>query len=435
MADIRTLKLALLADTKDFIDGLDKADKETRSFTGKLDDALKVGAAAFLAVGAAATTMAIKIGTDAIGAASDFSEEISKSNVIFGDASKAVQKFADTAANSLGQSKQQALQAASTFATFGKSAGLTGQKLASFSTGLVSLASDLASFNNSSPEEAINAIGSALRGEAEPLRKFGVLLNDATLKQEAFKQGLISNVTEALTPANKVLAAQAVIYAQTQDAQGDFARTSDGLANSQRQLAANIQDVKIQLGEALLPTVLLVSQKIKDILIPAIQDFVSGLTGGEPNSVKNALRDAKGRVIEFNDGLEITANTGAYGLGVAITQLGQNFTNFNETLFGLADNESGLKKFLDLLTQATNAINSAITAYNNLPNQAKFAINPAPELAQLGVNIGNLANSAKNNVVNIYNNVKSGLSDPQATARAIYKVTKTASLTSGLGLR
>ena len=71
MADIRTLKLALLADTKDFISGLDKADKETRSFTNKLDDALKVGAAAFLAVGAAAATMAIKIGVDAVKAAID----------------------------------------------------------------------------------------------------------------------------------------------------------------------------------------------------------------------------------------------------------------------------------------------------------------------------------------------------------------------------
>ena len=59
MADIRTLKLALLADTKDFIDGLDKADTETKNFSSKLDDALKAGAAAFLAVGAAAATMAI----------------------------------------------------------------------------------------------------------------------------------------------------------------------------------------------------------------------------------------------------------------------------------------------------------------------------------------------------------------------------------------
>ncbi len=69
MADIRTLKLALLADTKQFIDGLDKADKETRSFSDKLGGALKAGALAFAAVGAAAGAMAIKIGIDAVKAA------------------------------------------------------------------------------------------------------------------------------------------------------------------------------------------------------------------------------------------------------------------------------------------------------------------------------------------------------------------------------
>ena len=69
MADIRTLKLALLADTKQFIDGLDKADKETRTFSDKLGSALKTGAVAFAALGAAAGVAAIKIGVDAVKAA------------------------------------------------------------------------------------------------------------------------------------------------------------------------------------------------------------------------------------------------------------------------------------------------------------------------------------------------------------------------------
>ena len=69
MADIRTLKLALLADTKDFISGLDKADKETRTFSDKLGSALKTGALAFAALGAAAGAAAIKIGVDAVKAA------------------------------------------------------------------------------------------------------------------------------------------------------------------------------------------------------------------------------------------------------------------------------------------------------------------------------------------------------------------------------
>ncbi len=299
MADIRTLKLALLADTKDFIKGLDKADNETRSFSDKLGTALKAGAVAFAGLATAAGAFALKIGKDAIGAASDFSEEISKARVIFGDASKDIEQFAETAADSLGQSKKQAVNAASTFATLGKAAGLTGKDLSKFSIGFVKLASDLASFNNTSPEDAIQAIGAALRGEAEPIRKYGILLNDATLKNEALALGLIKTTKEALSPANKVLAAQSAIYKQTSDAQGDFARTSDGLANSQRQLAANIEDVKIQLGEVLLPIILKVSDIVKDTFVPAIENLVDGFTRKGKQGLTRAFYDAGTGVVSF----------------------------------------------------------------------------------------------------------------------------------------
>ena len=73
-----------------------------------------------------------------------------------------------------------------------------------------------------------------MRGEAEPLRQYGVLLDDASLRQAALELGIISTTKNALTPQQKVLAAQALIYQQTGTAQGDFARTSDGLANKTR---------------------------------------------------------------------------------------------------------------------------------------------------------------------------------------------------------
>jgi len=144
---------------------------------------------------------------DAIGAASDMGETTSKIGVIFGDAAGGVLKWAETADSALGQSKQQALDAAATFATFGKSAGLGGDDLNKFSTDFVGLASDLASFNNTTPEQAINAIGAALRGESEPLRAYGVLLDDASMRQKALELGLIKTTKEALTPQQKVLAA------------------------------------------------------------------------------------------------------------------------------------------------------------------------------------------------------------------------------------
>ena len=189
-----------------------------------------------------------------IQAASDLGETLSKVNVIFGQSAGSVEAWADTAAERLGQSKQQALDAASTFAIFGKSAGLSGDDLSGFSIGLTELAADLSSFNNTSPEEAINAIGAALRGETEPIRAYGVMLDDASLRQEAFKMGIISSTKEALTPQNKVLAAQALIYKQTGIQQGDMGRTIDSLSNKQKVLSAQFANFQTLLGQKLAPT-------------------------------------------------------------------------------------------------------------------------------------------------------------------------------------
>ena len=185
--------------------------------------------------------------------ASDLAEEQSKVGVIFGESAKEVLDFSKKAGAALGQSQRQALAAAGTFGTLGKAAGLTGSELAGFTTQFTTLASDLASFNNTTPEDAILAIGAALRGEAEPIRRYGVLLDDATLRNKAFQLGLIKTTKDALTPANKSLAAQAVILEQTRDAQGDFARTSDGAANQQRIMAANIENATAAIGNAFLP--------------------------------------------------------------------------------------------------------------------------------------------------------------------------------------
>ena len=214
---------------------------------------------------------------DSIAAASDMGETVSKTNVLFGESADGLLAWSDTAATALGQSKQQALDAATTFATFGRSAGLAGDDLVQFSTGFTGLATDLASFNNTTPEQAIQAIGAALRGESEPLRAYGVLLDDASMRQKALELGLIQTTKEALTPQQKVLAAQALIYEQTSAAQGDFARTSGGLANQQRILDAQMQDLKTTVGEALLPVVLAFTSSLNSLVqqvLPPLAAFI-----------------------------------------------------------------------------------------------------------------------------------------------------------------
>lgn len=195
--------------------------------------------------------------------------------VQFGNALPSVLRFSEEALGAFGLSKRAALDAQNSFGTLGKSAGLAGEPLAQFAGDLTGLAGDLASFKGTTTEQAIEAVGAALRGEAEPIRAYGVLLDDATLRQEALALGLIKTTKDALTPQQKVLAAQSAILKQTSDAQGDFARTSDSTANTQKRLEAATENASAKLGEKLAPIVTAVRQKFLD-LITALTDTEGG---------------------------------------------------------------------------------------------------------------------------------------------------------------
>jgi phage-related protein len=266
------ITIDIVSDTKKLTSGINDVSKQI----GGLDDSVKKVQSlttAFVGVGVAAKGFSVagNFINETTDAASDLEETLSKTNVLFGKSATEVVKFSESAAKGLGQSKQQALDAAATFATFGKAAGLAGDDLVGFSTDFVGLASDLASFNNTSPEQAINAIGSALRGESEPLRSYGVLLNDAALRQAALELGIVKTTKDALTPQQKVLAAQKVIYEQTTAAQGDFARTSDGLANSTRILEAQQANLNSNIGQTFLP----IMKQVNEIMLLAVGIFTS----------------------------------------------------------------------------------------------------------------------------------------------------------------
>jgi len=247
--------------------GAEQAIKEFQNLTKASDKAAfainKMAVPAAIAFGAIVTG-----GYKAAQAASDFNETVSKSSIIFGTASTEIKKFADTAAASLGLSKQAALDAAATMGTFGKSAGLAGTDLSNFSIEMVKLSGDLASFHNANPADVALALGAALRGEAEPIRKFGVLLNDAAVKAQAMKMGLYDG-TGALSAQAKVLATQKLILEQTSDAQGDFARTSTGAANQQRILSAQVDNAKVAIGQAFLP--------ILEAVLPVLVNFATAI--------------------------------------------------------------------------------------------------------------------------------------------------------------
>jgi hypothetical protein len=395
----RALTLKLIADIDDFNKNLDKGTKDVEGFGSKMSDIGKKVGVALAAAAAAAGAMAIKIGVDAVKAASNLSETQSKVSVIFGESSDAINKFASTAATKLGQSKQQALDAASTFATFGKSAGLAGNDLVSFSTELTTLSADLASFYNTSPEDAITAIGAALRGESEPIRKYGILLNDAALKQEAMNMG-IYNGTGALTAQQKVLAAQAVIMKQTSDAQGDFERTSDGLANQQRILAAQFENVKSTIGTALLPVVLEMVGAFNKNVLPAIVAVGDAIgSGGLTGYISNIKDLIKNLFVPILEGLKFAWDKIATALRENSDSF-QKLANFIKDVvapvlgttlkYSLEIVGTVFGKIIDIIGGAIDKIASFVEAVKNMVNAVISAYNrlPTPDIALIGAGGG-----------------------------------------------
>ncbi len=353
MAADTQVRVTLVADAKPYEKAMAAATKSTQATEEAVKGVTKSTAATKLAwatAGAAVTAFGAKAAgslKECIDAAGDLNESTSKMKVIFGAASKDIIKFAENSASKLGMSKQAAYDAASTFATFGKAAGLAGQDLSKFSTDMVGLSADLASFYNTSPEDAIDAIGAALRGESEPIRRYGVLLDDATLKNRAMEMGIISSTKNALTPQQKALAAQAAILAQTGDAQGDFARTSDGLANSQRIMAAAIDNAKTQFGEALLPAMakgVNIAAKVADAfgeLPEPIRTTVAGLAGltAVAATVGPGLAVAVKGVGALREGMETMQKTSLGGkFASAVSPIG----NAGKSLLGVGSAATGL---------------------------------------------------------------------------------------------
>jgi len=250
-----------------------------------------------------------------ISAASNLNETVNKSQVVFGRAADAVLKFGDTAATAMGQSKQQAIEAAASFGNLFLSAGLNQQAAANMSTGLVQLASDLASFNNIDPTLALEKLRSGLVGEVEPLRTLGVLLSEQAVSEKAVQLGL-AKTTDNVSQAAKVQARYALILEQTKTAQGDFAATSTGLANATRILNASWADIEAQIGQAFLP---------------AVAGLTSALAVALPKAFK-ATQDAVSSVQQtlqpFWDSITAAVGPVLGTLGTAISAVVKTFADF-----------------------------------------------------------------------------------------------------------
>lgn len=201
----------------------------------------------------AALVGAVTVGSSAlVKLASDVEEMQAKSSVVFGQFASTVREqlsvFADEVNRSAFELEAMAASVQDTFVPLGFARG----EAADLSVQLTKLATDVASFNNESDPSVMAAFQSALVGNHEAVRRFGIVITQAELEAELFRMGITKNAKE-VDAATKVQARLNLILAGTTDAQGDAARTSDSFANQLRGLQADAKDLGVEIGQKLTP--------------------------------------------------------------------------------------------------------------------------------------------------------------------------------------
>ena len=204
-----------------------------------------------LAAGFAAIGVADFFG-NAVSAASDLNESGNALRVTFGEAAAEIEKLGTTSADRLGISNNDFNSAAVRFSSFADQLATGGRTVSDIIDEITTRGADFASVYNIEVSDALAIFQSGLSGEAEPLKRFGINLLDSQVSAYAYANGL-AEVGTKLTEAEKLQARYGLLLQETSKTQGDFANTSDQLANQQRKNSAQLQDALAKIGTALLP--------------------------------------------------------------------------------------------------------------------------------------------------------------------------------------
>lgn len=204
-------------------------------------------------------------GVASVKAFTDLGEAVNAVNVTFGKGSEALIKYAETAATSVGLSKRAFLQAAVPIGASLQNVGYSAEEASEQTIMITKRAADMASVFNVDVSEALLAVQSGLRGESEPLKRFGVGLDETSVKAFAVANG-IAKEGEEMTVTQKATARLGLFMKQTNKVNDDFKNTSDSLANRQRILRARLEDTAATLGAQLAPMATKILEKVSGLI-------------------------------------------------------------------------------------------------------------------------------------------------------------------------
>ena len=293
-------------------------------------------------------------------AASDLNENLNKTEVIFDDLSGSIEEWSKTTLQSYGIAQSSSLEMIALFGDMATSMGLTTEQAAEMGKELVGRAGDLASFKNISLDVAQTGLSAIFTGQAQSLKKFGIVMTEANLQAYALAEGYTKQYKE-MTQAEQVMLRYQYVMEMTKNAAGDFANTSDGAANSLRIAQESLKEAAATLGQEVIPLVLPLIQDVTELVkgINALDEGTKKLIveGLAIAAVASPILTIGGKIIT---GIGWMAKTGLPALTSAFTASG--------TAAGAAATSMsvGLGAVLPVLAGLLAGIMACVYAYEKL---------------------------------------------------------------------
>lgn len=250
------LAIRIIGDATSAVAAMDKAQRASMSFKDKVGKASMAAGAALAAIGAGAASCAK--------AAGDLQQSVGGVETVFGDSSKQMLAWSKNAAKSVGLSQNEYNEFATLVGSQLQNFGMSAEQSASKTNELIGLGADLSSMFGGTTADAVDALSSALKGEMDPIEKYGISLNDATLQAQAASMGL-GDLYKSGDRNAKMQATLAAITAQSGKAVGNFAREADTAQGQQQRMNAAFENAKAALGEALLPFLTQMAEKLASV--------------------------------------------------------------------------------------------------------------------------------------------------------------------------
>ena len=262
------VKVSVVADTKNFSRAFKGLAKET-GISGLADAGKK--AVTTLATVAAAGAAAIGVaGAKAVSAAADLEQSTGAIEAVFKSGADQMKAYADTAASTVGLTKNEYQELGTLLGAQLKNGGTSIDQLAGKTNELIGVAADLSAQFGGSTSDAVAALSSALKGERDPIERYGVSLKQASIDAKAAELGF-QKVGGSFDNEAQQAATLALIMEQTADAHGAFAREGDTLSHQIQVIKAHMGDFAAKVGTLVLPAVTALAQGAITYLVPALE--------------------------------------------------------------------------------------------------------------------------------------------------------------------